>query len=347
MKNLVIRAPFHTRSGYNTLSETICLELSKIINVYPISTDGQITNNIIKSLIKPTSKEVFTELELCILPIQIDLNDYNHIHRIPKIGKRVFFTMWESTQLSMNVIELLNTGIGVIVPNEWNIKNFKTDGIIPPVKKCPLFVDTTTFNYKPHIKNDVFVFGTGNMDLRKKTNEVIKCFCKAFSPDIKDVMMKIKIDAEDISKLNRVSDDRLEINTRKLDRQNLANWYHNIDIFVSGATAEGWGLMQHEAMACGRPIIATKYAGLAEFFDEKVGFPVKYEEVPSKWSWGYSNGFWSEFNEDDMIDIMRLVYNNPDKVELFGKLSAKRSAKFTVNAFVNTLIKTLQFFEKY
>ena len=70
--------------------------------------------------------------------------------------------------------------------------------------------------------------------------------------------------------------------------------------------------MQHEAMACGKPIIAVKYSGLAEFFDETVGIPLKYNIVPSEWSWSHSNGFWSKFDEDDMIDKLRWCYNNPN-----------------------------------
>jgi hypothetical protein len=38
MNSLIIRAPFHVRSGYETLIETVCIELNKIgFNIYPIS----------------------------------------------------------------------------------------------------------------------------------------------------------------------------------------------------------------------------------------------------------------------------------------------------------------------
>lgn len=343
---IIIRSPFILRSGYETLIETICLELSKNnYVVYPLSTNGEITNPFLKQLIKPITPQLTKYQELCILPIQADLNDYNINNRIPRIGKRVFFTMWESTQLSMNAVSLLNTGIGVIVPNEWNKQNFKIDGVTVPIKKCPLFVDTTFFKYKPHIENGYFTFGTGNADLRKRLNDVIRCFCKAFSPSIKDVKLKIKIDNVDSSLLTRFSDDRLELNVKKLSKQELADWYHSINVFVSGSSAEGWGLMQHEAMACGRPLIATEYAGLAEFFDTTVGFPVDYKEVFSEWSWGYSNGFWSKFNEDDMIDKLRYCYNNPNKVINYGKKSSIKASKFNVERFVKKLIGILKDFQ--
>lgn len=341
MNSLVIRAPFSIRSGYETLIETVCLELSKRFDVFPISTNGEITNSSIKHLCRPLSKEVVKNTELCILPIQSDVNDYNSMFRVPKIGRRIFFTMWESTQLSMNVVDLLNSGKLIIVPNSWNKENFEVDGVIVPIKKCPLFVDTSVFRYKEHIDSGFFTFGSSNADPRKRLNEVIRCFCKAFPASVKDVKLKVKIDRQDVNRLTRFSDDRVEILTKKLTKPELSDWYHNIDVFVSGATSEGWGLMQHESMACGRPIIAVYYSGLKEFFDNTVGLTLKYAEVPSEWSWGYSNGFWSKFDESDMIEKLRWCYNNPDEIVSLGKKSANRAKIYDVKNFVDILTSIL------
>jgi glycosyltransferase involved in cell wall biosynthesis len=342
MKSLVIRAPFSIRSGYETLTETICLELSKQIDVFPVSMNGEITNLNIKKIAKPLSKDIVKNTELCILPIQSDINDYNLLFRVPKIGKRIFFTMWESTQLSMNVVDLLNHGQLVIVPNSWNEENFKIDGINVPIEKCPLFVDTSVFEYKNHIDTGFFTFGSSNADPRKRLNDVIRCFCKAFPASIKDVKFKIKIDNQDLNKIGRFSDNRIEISTKKLSKIELSNWYHNIDVFVSGTSSEGWGLMQHESMACGRSIIAPYYSGLKEFFDDSVGMPLKFTEVPAEWSWGYSNGFWSKFDENDMIDKLRWSYNNPDKIIELGKKSSKRAKKYDIKNFVDILTNILK-----
>jgi glycosyltransferase involved in cell wall biosynthesis len=345
MKPIIIRAPFCVRSGYNVLIETVCLELQNNgFDVYPISTNGQIFNDKIKKLCKPIKKELLTSTELCILPIQSDMSEYNTFFRIPKDGKRIFFTMWESTQLPMNVISTLNSGVGVIVPNEWNVINFKIDGISVPIKKCPLFVDTSIFYYKKPT-NEIFTFGTGNTDPRKRINEVIKSFCKAFPPSIRDVQLKVKIDYENRSALNKMSDSRIKINSLKLTDVEMASWYHSLDMFVSGTSSEGWGLMQHEAMACGRPLICVKYSGLEEFFNEEVGFPLKYTEVLSEWSWGYSNGFWSKFDEDDLIDRFRWCYKNKQTVEEMGVKSHNNAKIFSKTTFIKNLISIIKEFE--
>ena len=73
--------------------------------------------------------------------------------------------------------------------------------------------------------------------------------------------------------------------------------------------------MQHESMACGRPVIAARYAGLSEFMTEENSFPVNYSEVRSEGYWKNPGGKWSKYNKEHMIETMRYCYNNPDRVK--------------------------------
>ena len=50
--------------------------------------------------------------------------------------------------------------------------------------------------------------------------------------------------------------------------------------YVSAHHAEGWGLGLSEAMAFGRPVIATGYSGNMDFMDESNSFPVPYTMAP-------------------------------------------------------------------
>lgn len=50
--------------------------------------------------------------------------------------------------------------------------------------------------------------------------------------------------------------------------------------YVSAHHAEGWGLGLSEAMACGKPVIATAYSGNMDFMDEGNSLPVPYTMVP-------------------------------------------------------------------
>lgn len=343
MKPLVLRAPFHTVSGYKTLFDTICCELPSYgYSVYPVSTDGPIVNDVVLQHVKPLTKHIMGGKELCIMPVQIDITEHNSFFKIPKKNDRYMFTMWETTQLSGNVVDGLNRCKGVIVPNKWNLENFKMDGVTSPIHMCPLFVDTDIFKYKRFSNNKIFTFGTGNGDYRKRINETIRCFLKAFPANNRNVQLKIKIDSNLLSTITNFSDDRIEINSSKMTIEELADWYHSLDVFVSGSSAEGWGFMQHEAMACGRPVMACLYAGLKEFFDDTVGYTVKFEEVPATGTWGYSNGFWSKFDESHMIKRFRECYNNKTEVFRKGKLSSVTARKFTIDNTIKKLINIME-----
>lgn len=50
--------------------------------------------------------------------------------------------------------------------------------------------------------------------------------------------------------------------------------------YVSAHHAEGWGLGLSEAMACGKPVIATAYSGNMDYMDEGNSLPVPYAMVP-------------------------------------------------------------------
>ncbi|MCE3376040.1 glycosyltransferase family 4 protein, partial [Staphylococcus aureus] len=49
------------------------------------------------------------------------------------------------------------------------------------------------------------------------------------------------------------------------------------DIYASPHSSEGFGLTVAEAMAVGKPVVATDYAGTRDFVDEGCGYPVEAE----------------------------------------------------------------------
>ena len=124
----------------------------------------------------------------------------------------------------------------------------------------------------------------------------------------------------------------------------MAGWYASLDCFVSIASAEGWGLMQHEAMPCGTAVIAPLYAGLPEFMNQENCYPVKYKEILADVSpWDITaGGLWSKYDEDHLIESMRHCYYNRKEVHKRGKLAAEQVKKLTIKNTVNKIKEAME-----
>ena len=248
--------------------------------------------------------------------------------------------MWESSRVNDLIIEILNKFERIIVPNKYNKENFIKQGLICPIEVVPLFCDTNIYTYKPHTIRDRFVFGISNEDPRKNLDKLTLCFLKAFK-NINNVELHIKT-CSGVS--TRIFDARIIYNSNKLSKEYLRDWYHNLDVYVSGATCEGWGMMQQESMCCGRPLIFTNYGGLTEYCNNTNGFEVKFKEVYSTKQWGGYAGKWSEFDEDDLINKMVYCYNNRNEVKEKGFIASKDASLFTEEIFINNIVNILNLY---
>ena len=82
------------------------------------------------------------------------------------------------------------------------------------------------------------------------------------------------------------------------------------DAYASLHRAEGFGLCMAEAMAAGKPVVATGYSGNLEFMDASCAFLVDYDMVPLRQELSYHRFFspdmqWAEPKMDDAIDKLR------------------------------------------
>jgi len=326
---ICLRYPFNITSGYKNIILSVIKKFREH-NIECIETE------------LCSSKHNNDILELCIFPINVDFCKERSTFCMPIVKNRIFFTMWESTKLPRNIIDLFNSSRGIITPCEWNCKLFSENGVSVNIYKCPLFIDTNVFVYSDIIKKNYFEFVTGNADPRKRINDVCKTFTRAFSFSKKDVKLNVKIHPRDIRKVSKFADSRISVNTQIYSNLELKRWYEHSDVFVSGTSAEGWGLMQLESMGVGRPIICVNYSGVSEFFNDSVGFPVKYNIVPATGMWGGENGMWSKYEEGDMIDKLRWCYNNPSDVYKIGIASNKLASSFTETLFFDNLMSILK-----
>jgi len=228
-------------------------------------------------------------------------------------GKKrlVYNTMWESTRLHKESVLNLNQADVIVVPSDFNLCMFNAQGIRRTMTKVPLGIDTDIFHYRPQKQGSEFVFGvagrTAAGGCRKGFEDVLVAWKKAFPKKVKDVRLQIKCFPDDPE--IKVDDDRIQFIRQFWTRKDLANWYAGLDCFASASKGEGWGLMQHEAMATGRPVIAVPFGGITEFYDESVGYPVDFDLRPAENHY-QNGGLWAVPKPDSLVDRMREVYGN-------------------------------------
>lgn len=332
MKNITLSSKYNSVSGYGELLYTILTELpSKGYNIIP-RTYSDISDRYLKFFNKSHTFNP-SLLDLSVLCMSNDISIENVLTHMSFDRPRVLLTMWESTRVNDLVVEILSKFTHVIVPNNYNRINFLNQGLNTKIDVVPLFCDTENYVYKDSFIKDKFIFGISNEDPRKNLHKVTMCFLKAFN-GIKDVELQIKTCS---SVDQRILDPRLKYINSKYNKEQLRDWYHNLDVYVSGVTCEGWGMMQQESLCCGRPIIYTNYGGLKEFVNNEIAFEVKYNEVYSTGCWGKHGAKWADFDEQSMIEKMLYCYSNRNEVISKGKKSSVIASKYSKELFIKNL----------
>lgn len=332
MKKITLSSSYNFTSGYAEILETLLDGLPSLnYKVLPR------TYSSINTRFKKYFNEDFnfkSEVDFLLFNIVNEFSIGNPYVHLNFDRPRILYTMWESTRISDLLIEILNKFNCIIVPNVYNKTNLLRQGCSTRIEVVPLFCDTNFYCYKQHTDRDFFVFGISNEDPRKNLNKIQSCFLKAFSNN-KNVKLYIKTNNQ--TDLIKTINSNIKLYNKFISKEELRNWYYDLDVYVSGATCEGWGMMQQESMCCGRPIIYTKYGGLLEFVNEQYNYPIKFDEVPAQYFWGDHGGKWSEFDEDDMIEKMRYCYNNRDEIKQKGYLTSRCATQFTKDRFLKKI----------
>lgn len=356
MNNIIIRAPFEATSGYRELiyglfdAEDLFESKVHFFSTKSISdlSKHNIDSEIISRL-KFDYQQPRPNIELFIHPIQINSEENNIFHKIPYSKNRLFFTMWETDQITDYWSYIMSTKCALIItPSQWNIDVFQESGITVPIKKCPLF-HNNIYDYKEPEKRDKLIIGlcASVLDERKNILPFVEKFNANFQNN-PNIELHLKVPKKLMMQIPKYVNQNFKVFADNYTYSEMMDWYHNIDILISTTKAEGWGLMQHEAMMCGRTVMGSHYGGLKEILNDQNSIPIQYnEEYPENIYFAYSNGRWSNPNLDDFVNKINWAYNNKDIVKQFGKKAHESVKNLTIKNTINTLNEIIQEYREY
>jgi glycosyltransferase involved in cell wall biosynthesis len=176
----------------------------------------------------------------------------------------------------------------------------------------------------------LFVFDFHSHLERKNPLALIDAFKKAFAPS-ESVRLVIKCvnadsDREGFAAMNtRAQGYPIEIHTGYWPAQELRDLMAACDAYVSLHRSEGTGLTIADAMALGKPVIATSWSGNMDFMNVSNSFPVRYELVELQKNVGpYRAGeVWADPSVDHAAELMRRVFEDREEARARGR-AAKR-----------------------
>lgn len=173
----------------------------------------------------------------------------------------------------------------------------------------------------------LFVFDFLSFMERKNPLGTVRAFQRAFSRNRSDVGLVIKAmngrieDPRWQALLDLVGDDdRVVIINETLDRNRVLGLLDCCDCFVSLHRSEGFGRGPAEAMALGKPVIATNYSGNTDFTKPDNSYLVEYALVPvGTGEYVFAEGqVWAEPDIDHAAAQMRKVFNSSNDSRQVG-----------------------------
>jgi len=256
------------------------------------------------------------------------------------------FTMLECDRINPFWVEKCSQMDEVWVPSTFNRETFTRSGVDPSkIVVMPLGVDTSVF--RPEVPS-LFIPGRKGFTFlsnfewvpRKGGDILLRAYLQEFSagedlclvlkvyhngpgydPDGREIMQEV---ARIVQEVGRREAPPVILLTRILAAAEMPSLYTASDCFVLPSRGEGWGLPLMESMACGRPVITTRWSGPLDFLREDNSFLVDVEGLEAIPPYGtpndevYGGAYWARPSVEHLRRLMRHAYHHREEVASKG-----------------------------
>ena len=271
---------------------------------------------------------------LCLNPPELA----NLIHHVGPALRRHRYNIgvwaWETEEAPASWIRLAPLVDEVWAPSQYvAVALGKMTG--PVVQVIPHAVSVP---YHPHYMDreylglpdafvSLFIFDFNSSTLRKNAVGLVRAYRAAFSSSDGTALVIKTLNAAthpgDWEELVQAAESRPDviIHDRVLAPMERAALLDACDCYISLHRAEGFGLTMAEAMALGKPVIATAYSGNMDFMDVETSFLVGFDRVAVGVPWDRypADHIWAEPKAEEATEALRRVWRD-------RKEAAQRSA---------------------